>query len=301
MSLLPEITFKIDLRSQETTLLDASEDQTFAASKTIYIPGLLAAENITSYKHNDVFTLSGEKASYLKRLIDEGKITNIVIAPDDAALELASQKAALTSKLTSFWRFDEGGSGFTDQIGGRDLSVLLGNDFSLGESEGVDGNNVTVSTEDGARFFYNGSPDLISGGGNAGDSDFSFGTWFYSSGDGLGYILSFWDVGLLNSGSKIQISDDTVTAGAIGELSKAIDADTWTHIAYTFSSSTNFSRLYINGESADWGTTTEGGLTFQGIYRSGDKIQYGFFANETLTQEDISFLYNEGNGIDPTS
>ena len=77
-NLVPEITFRVDLKTKTNPLTNNSvrltpeENETQAKTKSFFFGNV-------SCKHNDVFTLYGEKAIKLKTMIDKEMIIDIYI------------------------------------------------------------------------------------------------------------------------------------------------------------------------------------------------------------------------------
>ena len=92
-----------------------------------------------------------------------------------------------------------------------------------------------------------------------------------------------------------------------------INANEWTHICGTYNNSTSTMNLYVNGSLVDTNSsatftsvqqTTWHGFALNGSVRLSDK-EYGDlqnydavgFWNRALTQDEVTVLYNNGNGL----
>lgn len=86
---MTSIIFRINLKPINSGLLTDTEASQFANTMDVFIPGLLGGENITK-NHGETFTLTGQKAYYLKNLIENNHITHIELYTEPVETEVNS-------------------------------------------------------------------------------------------------------------------------------------------------------------------------------------------------------------------
>jgi hypothetical protein len=88
--------FRVDLQSNGETLHSNQEALALANAKTLYLPISGGGLPIRKLKHGDTFVVSGVTGSRLKRLIDQQRITNIVL---DTPVEEENEEETTTFLL----------------------------------------------------------------------------------------------------------------------------------------------------------------------------------------------------------
>lgn len=78
------LTFRINLTPPNSGLLSNTEASQLANTMNVFLPGLLAGENILK-NHGEIFTLTGLKAIYLKDLIEKNNISHIELYTEPIA------------------------------------------------------------------------------------------------------------------------------------------------------------------------------------------------------------------------
>lgn len=94
-----EYTFRVNLQNDRETLLKQEELATFANLKALYLPLEGGGLPVKKLRHNETFTVSGIMGARLKRLIEQGRITNVVL---DTAVEDEESAEEEESLLTMY-------------------------------------------------------------------------------------------------------------------------------------------------------------------------------------------------------
>ncbi len=75
-----QITFVVNLLDDnDSTLLTPAEREIIARTKSTWIPGRSAGDNLIK-KHGDIFTLYGGDAIYLQHIINQSQVLGVSVA-----------------------------------------------------------------------------------------------------------------------------------------------------------------------------------------------------------------------------
>jgi len=91
---MSEFRFRVDLTHDGNTLQSVDDALNIANTKTLYLPLGIASLPTKKLKHGDTFVVTGAQGAYLKRLVTDGKILNIVI---DSEVETVSSLQLLSA------------------------------------------------------------------------------------------------------------------------------------------------------------------------------------------------------------
>jgi hypothetical protein len=108
----------------------------------VFIPGLLGGENILK-NHGEIFTLTGQKAIYLKNLIEKNNITNIEVYTGPIEEEVINSIEdveyldlySLGSNTFANWQTSEYMTDIQVKINDNEWISLNTFDIGIGESE----------------------------------------------------------------------------------------------------------------------------------------------------------------------
>lgn len=219
---------------------------------------------------------------------------------------LITNWSGLKTGLTAVWEFDEtSGTNADDPIGGYDGTL-------------ANGTVNNVAGKIGKCVQFDGTDDKITFGTSSifQMENFSISMWINPTSVADDYILTRWGpndytAGIavrtlqINSKSAFTLSDHT--ASTVYTTDNSITNATWVHLVVTHTSGGE-TKIYINGTlnstTTQTGTTTwttqqlvMGGFTFNNTSMFTGLIdQTAIWATRVLSADDISMIYNSGNG-----
>ena len=192
----------------------------------------------------------------------------------------------------------------TSYSSGSTWTPAVGNVFT------VTGTLSTVATPGGTALSYNGSSYAQDGTGITSTTMYSYtlDVWFYAAANITGSIIGEGGQANLGGWNITLISVDTNTInvgfwnGSVYKLSVgSYTANTWTHVSYSYNSSTNVVLGYVNGVYVSTGTTTKQWPATTFITTGGGMNPYANFVgrigafkvyNSVLSAADIKQNYN---------
>ena len=210
---------------------------------------------------------------------------------------------ALTDNLTYYWKLDENSGNATDSIGSKTLTNNGTTTYATGKINNgavFNGTSQWLSIADEAGLRYSST------------QAFSISFWFkLDDTTGVQTIISKWD----NDATKdqeyvIYMNGTTLEFVVNGDTAKTVkisslSADTWYHCVAT-AATNKVLNLYINAGTPATKTSTNGFLTNYSEFRVGQNTGTNYFDgiideigfwNRVLTSDEVSELYNSGNGL----
>jgi hypothetical protein len=207
---------------------------------------------------------------------------------------------ALTDNLVAYYKLQGNSNDSVASYNGSDTNITYGNSYGKIDQGAsfsyASGSKITVATDFGFTGTY----------------DRTFACWFkIVSFQNYSQVFSYRKKGVAY-GCIFDYRNESGTYklcfnnnGLELKVSQTLDVDTWYHLAWTFTGSN--STCYLNGNSV--GTITKGSgnaseTAFRiGWYGIGDERYWNGYIDEfgiwsrALTSDEISTLYNSGNGL----
>ena len=261
-----------------------------------------------------LFDASTSKVDFNDHLIREynrkinklSQETGLYISPFDGGFRFIGNAipSTLLSGLTAFWELDETSNIRYDSHNGYDLTPEVGQP-DIGSTNGVIGNAADFT---GGWLFSNHTFDLASSG-------FSISTWLNGIATNVGPAVSQWQTG---NGFIIGIDSATFATNeftfVLGNnpasyINKYSYNTGWHHIVGTYDPTIGTSKLYVDSVLRDTVTgipsiPLNGSANFKmGTIDAGGEFVYDGLIDSSalwlrpLTQSEVTFLYNNDNGL----